>query len=77
MSEIERRGLGSSYQQMTDLDAWKDLEAYIKEQRETSIKLLDDRSPKDLTLGEVCEERGIRKGMLKILSHVESMKSGK
>lgn len=61
---------------MMETDAWKDLEEYIKEQRESSMKMIDNKSAKDLSLGEVCEERGIRKGLIKILNHAQTRKDG-
>lgn len=68
--------LSKAYASMMQMDAWKDLERYAEDEREMSMKRIDDKSARDLSLGEVCEERGIRKGILKVLQHAELRKEG-
>lgn len=64
------------YLALFNSEVWKDLEAFMNQEREASMKRIDSKSAADLTLGEVCEERGIRKGLLKVLMHVNNRKNG-
>jgi hypothetical protein len=61
---------------MMNMDAWKDLEEWASNERDASIKRVDDRAASDLNIGTVCEERGIRKGILKIIQHANQCKEG-
>jgi hypothetical protein len=72
----ERTRWASSYSAMMQTDAWKDLEKYALNERELSVNKIDAKSAADLSLGEVCEERGIRKGIFKIMQHAAFRKEG-
>lgn len=72
----ENKALVNAYTVMMQMDAWKDLEAFARAEVEHSISQVDSRSAADLTLGYVCEERGIRKGITKLLQHAERRRVG-
>ncbi len=65
----EKKAMASAYRQMMQLPAWKDLEKYCAGERDASMKRMDVKPATDLSLGEVCEERGIRKGIHKVIMH--------
>lgn len=64
------------YVALVTSEAWKDIEEYIKNEIDLSMRRVDDKPASDLNLGVVCEERGIRKGLLKILRYVETKAEG-
>lgn len=66
----------AAYDDMTKLPAWKDLVDYAEGEMEASMKRIDSKSASDLNIGEVCEERGVRAGIRKILRHVDMRKEG-
>jgi len=72
----ERKALSDAYFAMVQMDAWEDLERFIVDEREASVRRSDTRSAAEITLAEVGEERGIRKGLDKILKHVMFRKEG-
>lgn len=72
----ERKLYIDLYSSMMSSDAWKDLEAYAQSERERSMKHIDSKSASDLTLGEVCEERGFRKGIMKIFNYAHNRRNG-
>ena len=72
----EKRTLANAYALMMASDAWLDLERFMIEERTSSMRRIDDKSAASLSLGEVCEERGIRKGIIKILQHAAQRKEG-
>lgn len=57
------------YRVMMNMDAWKDLERYAEAERMKSVERSDMKSAANLTLSEICEERGIRKGMQKLIQY--------
>lgn len=61
----------SLYAALAQSDAWKDVEKWAFEQVKASQELQDAKASRELSLNEVCEERGIRKGMLKLIKHVQ------
>lgn len=75
METTQKNGLAHAYEIMTQSEAWKDLEKFMLDEKDSSMKRIDNKSAMDLTLGEVCEERGIRKGILKIFRHVNERKN--
>lgn len=64
---IER---ANSYRDMCNLWAWKDLVRIIEEEKIASVTRCDSIPTKEMSLSLVSEERGIRKGLNKILSEV-------
>jgi hypothetical protein len=72
----DRKSLAGAYTHMMTLDAWKDLEKWAMEEEQYSMKRQDDKPAKDLVFAEVCEERGYRKGIKKILDHAAQRKEG-
>lgn len=76
MNELERKQLADNYAAMMQMPAWADLQSYLLEERESSVKRSDVKSAAELTIGEICEERGIRKGLNKILQHALFRKEG-
>lgn len=75
-SSEEKKALADSYALMMTLPAWKDLDVFARSEHDGSVKREDSKSARELTLGEVGEERGIRKGILKILKHAEQRREG-
>jgi hypothetical protein len=76
MTQDEKNRWASSYGSMMQSEAWKDLERYALAEREASMQRIDVKNASDLSLGEVCEERGIRKGIFKLMQHAEFKKQG-
>jgi flagellar motility protein MotE (MotC chaperone) len=74
--EARRNRLASAYSAMMQSEAWKDLENFANGERESSMKRMDTKNASDLVLGEVCEERGIRKGIFKVIQHAEFRAGG-
>lgn len=72
----DKKALADAYNSMMNLGAWKDLEKYAEDERFMSMRRIDDKSAANLSLGEVCEERGIRKGIFKILQHAQQRAEG-
>jgi hypothetical protein len=72
----EKKERASAYQNMMQMPAWKDLEKYASEERISSMKRMDEKPAAILSLGDVCEERGIRKGIFKIIQHAEQCREG-
>ena len=76
MTDEEKKSMSSAYHSMMVTDAWQDLVAYAKSEIESSYKRMDSKSATELRIGDVCEERGIRKGLLKILQHADFKREG-
>lgn len=72
----EQLSLKTNYAQMMAMPAWKDLVGYAEDERVLSIKKVDDRAAADLNLNTVCEERGIRIGMRKLMHHADQRLEG-
>lgn len=72
----DKKYLADAYNAMMRMPAWKDLENYAENERTSSMKRMDDKSASNLSLGEVCEERGIRKGIFKIMKYAEQRGEG-
>lgn len=75
MNAVKER-LKSEYTQMMETPAWKNLVAYAENERDASIKSIDDKSAADLNINVVCEQRGIRKGIFKLIQHAEQCRDG-
>lgn len=73
---MEKKKLSHDYAVMMSSEAWKDLVQYAEDERSASIKRVDDKDASDLNIGTVCEERGMRKGMHKLLQHAEQRLEG-
>lgn len=71
-----KKSLSNEYTIMMNTPAWKHLEKYAHDEREMSMKRVDVKAASDLSLGEVCEERGIRKGILKLIQYADQCKEG-
>lgn len=71
-----KKSFANAYASLMEMAAWRDVVQFIKDEKAQSIKRLDDKSAKDVSLSEYCEERGYRKGLEKILQHAEFRKSG-
>lgn len=72
----DKKALADAYNSMMQLAAWKDLERYADDERHASMRRMDDKSASNLSLGEVCEERGIRKGIFKLIQHAQQRAEG-
>jgi hypothetical protein len=66
----------NAYQTLMQMPGWKDLEKWAENEKFLSMKRMDEKSASSLSLGEVCEERGIRKGIMKILNYAEQCREG-
>lgn len=69
-------GLSSAYIALIQSDGWKDLEHFMDMEREASMRRIDSKAASELTVGEICEEKGIRKAINKILRYVQDRKNG-
>lgn len=56
--------------------AWKDFVKYAEGEKTMSVQKVDDKPASELNLGMVCEERGIRKGILRLIQYAERKKAG-
>jgi hypothetical protein len=72
----QKKSLRGAYHAMMQMPAWEDLESFAMEEREGSIKRLDAKSASNTTQGEFCEERGFRKGLMKLIQHAEQCREG-
>lgn len=75
MNAVKER-LKSEYTSMMGTPAWKNLVAYAENERDASIKSIDDKNASDLNINVVCEQRGIRKGIFKLIQHAEQCREG-
>jgi hypothetical protein len=75
LSDIKKR-IAGEYAAMMQSEAWKDLEAWSKLERAASFQRVDDKPINELIVPFTCEERGIRKGILKVLQHAEQCREG-
>lgn len=75
MSEV-KKGLAGAYAAMMQMDAWKDLARYADAECEASMIRQDSKPAVELIVQEVCEDRGIRKGMKKLIQHAEFCREG-
>lgn len=71
-----RKRLKTAYASMMVMDAWKDLEQYAADERQMSMERIDNKSASELNIGTVCEERGIRKGIFKLIQHAQQRAEG-
>lgn len=76
MTPEEKKSLTNAYASMMNMDAWEELVRFANSERDASIKRIDDKNAADLNLGTVCEERGIRKGIFKLIQHAEQCREG-
>lgn len=66
--------LRTAYAEMMNSLAWKDLEAWALDERERSMKSVDSIAAKDLSINHVCEERGYRNGIKKLIDQAHYVK---
>lgn len=59
---------------MMNSPAWKDLEAWALDERDRSMKSVDSIAAKDLSINHVCEERGYRNGIKKLIDQAHYVK---
>jgi hypothetical protein len=76
VKDAGKKELIAMYTAMMQTDGWKHLVDFAEKEREQSMKRMDSKPAADLSLGEVCEERGIRKGIFKIIQHAEFCRDG-
>jgi hypothetical protein len=76
VTDEEKKTISNAYHTMMATDGWSDLVSYVNDERELSFKRVDSKPAAELTLSQVCEEAGIRKGMAKILQHAEFKRDG-
>lgn len=58
-------------------NAWQRLEAWVAHEVDSSIRLQDAKPADELNLGTVCEERGIRKGMMRVIQEAKGKAEGR
>ena len=67
---VKDKRLSDLYAAMANSEAFQHLMAWMEEERQNSVKRVDSLPASDLTVGQACEERGIRKGFQKVLNQV-------
>ena len=67
---IER---ANAYRQMCQMWAWKDLMKIVEDVKEETVSREDSYATKDLSLVLIAEDRGIRRGLNRLLSEVDSI----
>lgn len=72
----DKKAHTDAYRTLMNMDAWKDFEQFANAEVDASRKREDSKHASDLTIGYVCEERGIRKGILKLIQHAEQKREG-
>jgi hypothetical protein len=65
------------YANLMNMPAWKDIEKWANEEAERSMRMMDAISAKDLSVNHVCEERGLRKGIFKVIRYVKDQAEGR
>lgn len=68
--------MAAGYKSMMVSAAWQDLERYAKEERDNSMKRIDCTPADELVIQTVCEERGIRKGIWKVIQFAQQRSEG-
>lgn len=76
VTDEAKKAKAKNYASMMATDGWSDLVKYADAERDLSMRRMDVKSAADLSLGEVCEERGIRKGLHKLIQHAEFCRDG-
>lgn len=76
MTPEERQRRAGNYAAMMSSEAWKDLEKWAKEESAASHQRMDDTAASELNLAVICEERGLRKGIEKLLKHADYCRAG-
>ena len=66
-----------NFQDLVKLDAWRELEKWIDQECQNSMKRMDNIDAQDLKLNQVCEERGYRNGLRKVLREVRQRAEGR
>jgi cell wall assembly regulator SMI1 len=69
--------LKSQFEAMLASEAWKKLEQWVAEEQERSITIVDAIPAKDISSNHYCEERGLRKGMAKVLQQAHFFAEGR
>lgn len=69
--------LKGQFEAMIASDAWKALEAWVAHECDESMRRHDSKPANDLKINEYCEDRGIRKGMRKVLQQAHSFSEGR
>ena len=65
------------YLALTNSHAWKDLESWATHEADASMKSIDNTPATELNLGKVCEERGYRRGLMRIIQQAKFMAEGR
>lgn len=71
-----KKALTAAYASLLQTSAWKDLIEYAREEQKKSMERVDSKAASELNIGTVCEERGIRKGIFKIIQYAEQRAEG-
>ena len=73
---VDRKPLANAYAQMMDSPAWKDLEKWAMDESDRSMKAQDAKPAVEMIINEVCEERGYRNGLRRLIQHASQRKEG-
>lgn len=65
------------FTQMINSEAWKELVRWAEEEKERSMSAIDAIPAKDLSANHVCEERGVRKGIQKLINQAHYCAEGR
>ena len=65
------------YAQLITMNAWKDLERWVTSEVEKSMRGIDSIAAKDLSVNHVCEERGNRKGIQRVIHYAKGVAEGR
>lgn len=71
-----KKAMADAYIVMMQTAAWKDLEKFALDQIQSSMDTEDTKSSSDVTLGFVCEEKGYRKGIKRLIQHAKQRREG-
>lgn len=77
MNDLDRKERASRFNSLMASDAFKELEAWANNEVETSMLRMDGTPASELNLGLVCEERGTRKGIKKVIDQIRFYAEGR
>lgn len=67
----------NQFHDLIKMEAWKHMENWIEDECQRSIDRLDIVDAKDLNINLVCEQRGYRNGLRKVVRELKGLAEGR
>lgn len=77
MTDKDRADRGELYTQMIASKAWADFEKWANSELARSRDIIDAINAKDLNVNQVCEERGYRNGIRRMIQEARARAEGR